>query len=130
MRRPSGADPGSCDGQALPHRGARAPAPSAPPVVESTHVARMLSKVLPRRFVLIGAYLLLGAIGSWAVGALMISWQLTQRFQPAFAEKLPPELAGRTRELRLTTSDGEELGAWYWPPKNDDAPSVAVFHGL
>lgn len=75
-------------------------------------------------------WLVLAASAAWAVGSLAIAWRLSKRAREPFAETLPAALLGRARELRLSTSDREELGAWYVPAANDSAPSVALFHGL
>jgi uncharacterized protein len=49
-----------------------------------------------------------------------------ERPSPPYVEATPPPGA---EEVRLTTSDGETLGAWHFPaPKN--APTVVVLHGL
>lgn len=85
---------------------------------------------MQRRFVRWGVISLLALAAAWAAGSLAISWRLTKRARRPYAETLPAELVGRARELRLTTSDREELGAWYLPATNDDAPSVAIGHGL
>lgn len=66
---------------------------------------------------------------SLAAGMLGTYWNIQKflkRPSPAYTESAPPPGA---EEVRLKTSDGETLGAWYFPaPKN--APTVVVLHGL
>jgi alpha-beta hydrolase superfamily lysophospholipase len=73
--------------------------------------------------------LLAGAFALWLVGSLAIAWRLSWRWSARFEEPMPEKMAARAENVRLKTRDGEELGAWYVPGANADAPSVAVFHG-
>jgi len=73
---------------------------------------------------IVGLLLLLG----WLASSALVTWHWTRRSRAQAAEPLPPELAGHVTELRLKTSDGEELGAWLWeldPPR----ACVVLLHG-
>jgi alpha-beta hydrolase superfamily lysophospholipase len=60
------------------------------------------------------------------VGSYFSIRSLLERRSPPFAEAPPPR---GSEEVRLKTSDGETLGAWYFAPPAD-APTVILFHGL
>src|SRR5689334_16153341 len=64
---------------------------------------RMLKHALP-----VAATLLV----LWLLASLMVTYRLTRRQQPPFAEPIPAKDWGKFEQLRLNTSDGEEIGAW------------------
>jgi len=64
------------------------------------------------------------ASGWFAVGALR------GRQKPRYAESPPALWSGRVEALRLRTSDGEDLGAWYVDAIDAQAPTVILLHGL
>jgi uncharacterized protein len=81
---------------------------------------------------------MLGALTGWGLAALagyvgvVVLLYLAQRrllFFPT-AEHILPQSAGlgAAREVKLTTSDGETLIAWYVPPR-EGLPLVIFFHG-
>ena len=69
------------------------------------------------------AALVVGLVASAAA-----TWILIHRRTPRAPEPLPAEDAARFAEVRLTTRDGEDLGAWY--AAAPEAPAaVVVLHG-
>lgn len=64
----------------------------------------------------------------WLVASWFCVFQLTRRARPPFAEPPPAISWGRVEALRLPTADGQELGAWFVPGR-DDGPSVLLLHG-
>ena len=58
----------------------------------------------------IGVAFLIWLVASWAV-----AYRLTRRPHALFAEPVPHLSWGRIEAHRLTTRDGQELGAWYVP---------------
>ncbi len=72
--------------------------------------------------------LLIAAAVVWCFGVLSAVDELTGRARRPFAEPLP-EIAGHVGEqVRLQTSDYEELGAWFFDGENSQ-PAVVVLHG-
>lgn len=63
------------------------------------------------------------ASGWFAIGTLRA------RLKPRYTETPPAALVGRVEELRLRTSDGEDLGAWYFAAGDAQAPTVILLHG-
>ncbi len=64
----------------------------------------------------------------WAGSTLAVTWTLTRRKAPQRPEPAL-EVAGSERsDLTLDTPDGETLGAWLFPGR-DDAPCAVVMHG-
>ena len=64
----------------------------------------------------------------WLLLSCSVAWFMTRRAHAPFAEP-PPVVTGAAFEpIRLDTSDGQQLGAWYAPGKSD-GPSVIVLHG-
>jgi pimeloyl-ACP methyl ester carboxylesterase len=65
----------------------------------------------------------------WLIVGAAASWKLTRRPRPPFAEP-PPTVNGVAMEqLRLRTSDGEDIGAWYLPGHRDRG-TVVFLHGI
>ncbi len=64
----------------------------------------------------------------WLGGTGAAAWMATHRRTARSPESPPPDLA--VEAGRLTTSDGEDLGAWYVAPRAEDAPSVVLLHAL
>jgi uncharacterized protein len=74
------------------------------------------------------AILVLVAVILWLAASALVAWQLTRRSRESFAEP-PPAIAGAVAESpRLTTSDNEQIGAWF---VRGDAgkPCVLLLHG-
>lgn len=68
------------------------------------------------------------AVLLWLLVSWGVAYRLTRRRHPAAEEVLPPSVAASYETLRLRTADGQNLGAWYAPGR-DDAPSVLLLHG-
>ena len=63
----------------------------------------------PRHWI---AFALLLVLLGWISSSFAVAWRLTRRAKPPFEETLPFDLE-RTRRVRIRTSDGEQLGAWF-----------------
>ena len=64
----------------------------------------------------------------WLLASFGVAYRLTRRPRPLFAEPAPSVAWGPLEAHRITTSDGQQLGAWY-AEGEDDAPSVLLLHG-
>jgi pimeloyl-ACP methyl ester carboxylesterase len=96
------------------------PAADSPSPVARRHPRRAL-RWLRRAFV--AGFVL------WLILGAAASWKLTRRPRPPFAEP-PPTVNGVVMEqLRLHTSDGEDIGAWYLPGRRDRG-TVVFLHGI
>lgn len=69
------------------------------------------------------------ALALWAVSSFAALHFLRSRASPPRAEPVPAAWSGRCEELRLATSDGEELGAWFVDAPRRPAPTAVVLHG-
>lgn len=69
-----------------------------------------------------------GAFLAWILSAGIVTWRLTHRARAPFAEPLPSWGANDLEELRIETSDGEHLGAWFQASSSPEI-SVVVLHG-
>jgi alpha-beta hydrolase superfamily lysophospholipase len=67
-------------------------------------------------------------VGLWLLASLVVAYQLTQRAQPIGPEPPPAVNWATFQQLRLTTADGQELGAWFVPGRAD-RPTVVLLHG-
>src|SRR5690348_7886892 len=84
-------------------------------------------RLRPTRRRLAGFVLIL-LIGGWAASTFAVTWSLTHRFSPQHPET-PFAVNGTDRlDLTLSTSDGETLGAWLFPGR-EDRPVAIVMHG-
>ncbi len=92
----------------------------------STVLPRTQSKLRRRlrRWAIAFGFLLL----FWFFGSLYVSYRLTHRPRPWFAEPAPRVTWGPIESHRIKTSDGQELGAWFVDSPSD-SPSVLVLHG-
>jgi pimeloyl-ACP methyl ester carboxylesterase len=68
------------------------------------------------------------AVGLWLLSSLAVAYWLTRRPHPIFEEPVPAISWGNVQPLRLTTGDGEELGAWSIAGQ-PDRPVVLLLHG-
>jgi alpha-beta hydrolase superfamily lysophospholipase len=64
----------------------------------------------------------------WFASSLGVAYWFTRRARPAFAEPTPAISWARIQEHRLTTSDGQEIGAWYIEGDRHK-PAVVMLHG-
>jgi alpha-beta hydrolase superfamily lysophospholipase len=65
----------------------------------------------------------------WLLASLAVAYRLTRRSQPPFPEPVPAADWGQFEPLRLKTSDGQEIGAWFVAGA-EEAPSVLLVHGI
>jgi pimeloyl-ACP methyl ester carboxylesterase len=92
------------------------------------HLPRLgAAQVLPGRGLLLG--LLFGSLvpGLWLVASFAVAYRLTRRLRPVVLEPVPALAWGKLMPLRLRTRDGQELGAWLIPGR-EDGPSVLLLH--
>ena len=62
----------------------------------------------------------------WIGASLEVAHRLTSRRRPPFPEPIPAAVRDPGSAHRLRTSDGQEIGAWYFEGKEDAlSPSVA-----
>lgn len=66
---------------------------------------------------------------AWLLSSLVAVYVMTRRPRRLFAEPAPRVAWGHLESLRLTTRDGEELGAWL-AEGDPEAPCVLYFHGI
>jgi uncharacterized protein len=64
----------------------------------------------------------------WLIASLTVAYRLTRRPRSRFEEPAPHVAWGPLEDFRITTSDGEDIGAWFRDGR-DDSPSVLVLHG-
>jgi alpha-beta hydrolase superfamily lysophospholipase len=67
-------------------------------------------------------------VAVWLLSSLAVAYALTCRHGPPTDEGTPDIHDGKLESLRLKTSDGEELGAWF-VEGTKDGPSVLILHG-
>ncbi len=74
--------------------------------------------------------LVVGAVAlvAWLGSSLAVATRLTSRAAPVAPEPPPAVAWGTAEPLTLATSDGETLGAWYFPGRAD-RPTVVLLHG-
>lgn len=80
-----------------------------------------------RRFKQLAALASVGVL-AWLCCALVVGYYLTRRPKPVFAQPAPVVSWAKWEDVRLTTSDGLKLGAWYAPGK-PTLPVVLLLHG-
>jgi uncharacterized protein len=86
-----------------------------------------LRRLRPTRRKLAG-FALVFLLAGWAASTFAVTWSLTHRREPQHLET-PFVVAGVDRvDLTLSTSDGETLGAWLFPGR-EDRPVAVVMHG-
>jgi pimeloyl-ACP methyl ester carboxylesterase len=64
----------------------------------------------------------------WLFTSWLVADQMTRRAGRVRPEPLPALAWGTPKELRLTTVDGQELGAWFFAGKSD-RPAILLLHG-
>lgn len=72
--------------------------------------------------------LLVVAVSVWCFGVLSAVGELTARARRPFAEPLPDIADHVGEQVRLRTSDREDLGAWFFPGESS-LPAVVLLHG-
>jgi alpha-beta hydrolase superfamily lysophospholipase len=77
-----------------------------------------------RRVLALGAAALL----VWLASSFAVASRLTRRAQPAAPEPVPAVPWGTAEPLHLNTSDGQTLGAWFFPGRAEH-PTVVLLHG-
>src|SRR5581483_2058454 len=83
---------------------------------------------LPRFKYLLCLALLLGVPGGWLLSSYAAAYVLTRLHRPPFADAVPTVAWGSRQAFHLSTTAGEELGAWFGPGKAD-RPVVLLLHG-
>lgn len=68
-------------------------------------------------------------VAVWLASSVFVAHKFTRRPHPLTAEPPPAVTWAAIESVRLKTSDGLNLGAWYMPGKAD-GPSVLVLHGF
>jgi hypothetical protein len=68
------------------------------------------------------------AIALWLLSSYAVAYRLTRRLHAIHPEPTPSITWGTIEPLRLATSDGEEIGAWYVDSKPNE-PVVLLLHG-
>lgn len=81
----------------------------------------------PHRRLKTAAWGLVGMVVLWMLLCTLVVHSLTRRSRVRSAEPVPPG-ATQVEELRLTTTDSEEIGAWY-VAGNAQLPTVLLIHG-
>jgi alpha-beta hydrolase superfamily lysophospholipase len=66
---------------------------------------------------------------AWLGSSAFVASRLTHRRHPRAPESVPADLRASTQELRLTTSDHEDIGAWFVEGRAEE-PIVVLLHGL
>jgi alpha-beta hydrolase superfamily lysophospholipase len=64
----------------------------------------------------------------WLVSSLVVAFRLTHRPRARFEEPAPQVAWGPLEDHRITTSDGEKLGAWFLNARGS-APTILLLHG-
>lgn len=65
---------------------------------------------------------------AWIAVSGVVTWKLVQRERPPRVERVPEGYADQLRPLRLTASDGIEVGAWLREGQ-PGRPAVVLVHG-
>jgi alpha-beta hydrolase superfamily lysophospholipase len=84
---------------------------------------RVSKRRIRRGLIVFGAIL-----AAWLLVSSAVAYRLTHRTAARLDESVPSPEWGRLEDHRLTTRDGEEIGAWFVDGRGD-ALSVLVLHG-
>jgi alpha-beta hydrolase superfamily lysophospholipase len=68
------------------------------------------------------------AVAFWLLISYAVAYRCTRRLHAIRPEPVPPINWGTIESFRLSTSDGEDLGAWYVEGKQT-GPVVLLLHG-
>jgi uncharacterized protein len=74
------------------------------------------------------AIALLAALLVWLASSAYVAWKFTRRASPPYAEPVPQASWATLEEHRLSTSDGQEIGAWLIRG-DPQKPCVLLLHG-
>jgi alpha-beta hydrolase superfamily lysophospholipase len=85
---------------------------------------RFLSRQRIRRWLIFGA----AVVALWLLASAFFVYRSTGRRRAPFAEPIPNVPWARFESHRITTGDGEQLGAWYASGK-ESSPTVLLLHG-
>lgn len=80
-----------------------------------------------RRCVWLAALVALSVV-AWLSASYAAVYHLTRRARPPYSEPAPEVAWGHVTPIRLTTADGQELGAWFIDGRAD-RPLVVLLHG-
>jgi alpha-beta hydrolase superfamily lysophospholipase len=67
-------------------------------------------------------------VAFWLLSSYAVAYRFTRRLHPMRPEPAPAITWGTIESFRLSTLDGEELGAWYVEDRPDE-PVVLLLHG-
>lgn len=81
-----------------------------------------------RRLALVGLRMSVAALVVWLVSSAAATWVLVHRRTARASEPVPAEDAGSFADVRLSTRDAEDLGAWFVSPPHPPV-AVVVLHG-
>ena len=95
----------------------------APPLDRAQAVRRSRLRRLRRVSILLAALVPL-----WLLASLLVAHKLTRRKEFRAAEVTPSVAWATFEPIRLATTDGHDLGAWFAPGR-DELPSVVLLHG-
>ena len=65
---------------------------------------------------------------AWLLVSAAVAYRLTHRLKPQIPESVPTLAWARLENHRISTRDGEDLGAWFINGR-DNAPGVLILHG-
>ncbi|HEY7089005.1 MAG TPA: alpha/beta fold hydrolase [Tepidisphaeraceae bacterium] len=77
-----------------------------------------------RRLTITGAIVVVG----WLASSLLVAWLLTHRLGRSFAEPVPVIKNVNVEDVRLPTSDGQQIGGWFVRPTQHQAIFL-LLHG-
>jgi pimeloyl-ACP methyl ester carboxylesterase len=87
----------------------------------------VLRKIATKRRLKIILTTMLGLAVTWFVASLWAAHHFTSRRRPPFAEPLPELGWAKAESHRLSTRDGQEIGAWFFGGA-DDLPVIVLLH--
>lgn len=97
--------------------------PSAPATEAVRRVASPRARRLRRRLIVLASL-----VPAWLLVSLLVAHRLTHRAHPRADEPAPRVSWAKFEPVRIATSDGHDLGAWFAPGR-EELPSVVLLHG-
>jgi alpha-beta hydrolase superfamily lysophospholipase len=82
----------------------------------------------PRRWLKRLVVVFFVVMSSWLAVSTVVAYKLTRRPRPPYVETVPEVPWGAIESLRLRSSDGVDIGAWF-TPGGREGPSVIILHG-